>query len=273
MNKPKSIFYGKPFGEFLRNLVLITRFYEWADKVWLIFGAGLILMLYLPLSEEVFHLFLIFGLYQCVSLCFGYIVNAYADREIDALVGKDRGASYFSKKMISIMLTFLFLGMLGIPLYFRRLDVILLGLINIFFALFYSLRPIRFKERGFWAIIVSGIPQRSFIFLFFALVVPSDPKLELILFCWLGLLGLLMEIGHQLFDYKNDKKSNVKTWATSTRISTAKKVGTSLFGLFLLTIFVPIFIFQLYSGLMISFILLSFSSHSIYYFIDSLKAV
>jgi len=259
---------------FIHNLIIFTRIVEWVDKTWIILGAGLILLLQLPLNSEVFKSFVVFAIYTFFALSYGYAVNIYADREVDARAGKHKkheAATYFSQNQLMLIFGFLIAGMLGIPFYFGGFWVEVLGVINLFLATFYSLKPIRFKERGFLAILVAGGPQRAFLFLFFALLVHSTSGLTLILFLWLTILGVLMEIGHQILDYRSDKEAGLSTWATRTGIEKAKKIGISLFLLLIFFLIMPAVLLPFYQGLAISLLLASFSSHSVLYFLESLK--
>jgi 4-hydroxybenzoate polyprenyltransferase len=131
--------------------------------------------------------------------------------------------------------------------------------------------PIRFKERGFLAILVAGGPQRAFIFLFFALLIPSKPPVAVILFIWLSFLGILMEIGHQIKDYKKDIESEVKTWVIVVGPSRARHVGNIIFLLLILSILMPTVTLNFYNGLAVSFVIASFSTHPINYYVNSLK--
>jgi len=268
----KSIFEGMRGGETLHNIILLTRFYDWIDKVWLILSAGLVLLLYSSRDEGTYMIFVLFGIYQCVSIGYGYAVNAYADLKEDLASGKDRGVSHFSRAWLFLIYGSLALLMLVIPLSFLRWDVAALGLVNLFIATFYSVRPIRFKERGLWAIVMTGIPQRSFVFLFLALLLPGNEALKALLFAWLGLQGLIMEIGHQLFDYGKDREAGVRTWTVTVGPETSRRLGLVLLLLFLLACACPLLLYTLWEGLFLVFYMIFFSTHSIYYFTDAMKA-
>jgi 4-hydroxybenzoate polyprenyltransferase len=261
---------------FVKNFIALTRIFEWIDKIWILLGTALILMLYLPRSDEVFLGFLTFGLFTIFTLSYGYAINTFADREVDARAGKTvkvEAVLYFSKMQLTVLFGFLIFGMLGIPFYFDDVRVRALGLVNLFLATFYSMGPIRFKERGFLGILVAGLTQRSFLFLFFALIVPAQVGLSALLFVWLSVVGLLMEIGHQILDFKRDSRGGVQTWATSVGLRRAKNVGVVVFALFILSVLSPLVILPVVSGLMVSFLLISFSAHSVHYFVDAYKGV
>lgn len=275
MNLPgkRSIFEGMRGGETVHNLVLLTRFYDWIDKISLILSAGLVLLVYSPRDQETYRLFVLFGIYQCVSIGYGYAVNAYTDLREDLAAGKDRGASHFSRGQLLAIYGALAFLMLAIPFHVLRPDVAVLGVANFFIATFYSVRPLRFKERGIWAIITTGIPQRSFVFLFLALLTPGSALLKAILFTWLGLQGLIMEIGHQLFDYEKDAAAGVRTWTVKVGPKASKRLGTVLLVVFFATSLLPVGFYPLWEALMLVVYMLFFSTHSIYYFTDAVKAV
>ena len=273
MPSKRSIFDGKPGGDILHHLVLLTRFYDWIDKIWLILSSGLVLLLFAGASTQTYRLFVLFAVYQCVSIGYGYAVNAYADLEEDTAAGKDRGVAHFGRRWLLLLYLTLAFVMLAIPFHFLRWDVAALGLVNLFVATFYSLPPVRFKERGIWAIIMAGIPQRSFVFLFLALLIPGSGTTKAILFAWLGLQGLIMEIGHQIFDYERDLKGGVRTWTVQSGPGRAKSLGLVLLAIFLFLCLLPVGIYAPWEGLMLVTYMVFFSTHSIYYFTDAIKVV
>lgn len=275
-----SVLEEKPYGKFLSNLIVFIRIFEWIDKLQANIGAGLIiiiasLIMYSQYTKAIFPLFVIFVIYQSFLLSYGYAINTYADRDLDSKVGKYRGISYFSNIQILLIIGFLVFGCLGIPLYFtlyfNNLKLIVLGVITFLLATFYSLKPLRFKERGFLGILCATLPQRPLLVLFFALLIPSDPKLVYLLILWIFSIGVIMEIGHQILDYEKDKKGGADTWATRVGISIVKKYSIFTFVLFTISLIAPIFTFSMSKGLAISFILLAFSGHSINYFIENWK--
>jgi 4-hydroxybenzoate polyprenyltransferase len=259
------------YKDVLSNLIALMRIPEWLHKFQELFIASLILLLFLPdcahsVSGINAEVLLIFWIYQCFLLCYGYVINSYADREQDAIAGKHPEVSFFSTWQLQLVLGFLAVFALGVPLYYGDFRIRMLGLVTFLVATFYSLKPIRFKERGFIGILAATAFQRPLLFMFFPLIIPScDLTLFLILLGCLFFIGLTIEINHQLADYNNDIKSGVVTWTTKVGKTKVKKwllFTTTLFSFF---ICMPIFIFPIYNGLAISFALLAFSGNTILY--------
>lgn len=257
------------YRDLLKNLVALTRVYEWMDKLQVNFLAALILLVILP--EKSLNLLLVYGVYQCFLICYGYVINSYADRIQDRKVGKHLEISYFSENQLFIIFAFLAFGSLGIPLTFSDIKIKILGIITFILATFYSLKPIRFKERGFLGIIVPALTQRSLLFFFFAFIGYPTAILSYYLFGWLGFIGIIIMMAHQIVDFENDKKGGVSTWALKLGKKNAKRWATFTFVLMMFYLIIPIIILTLYSGLAISFILFAFSYPSISFYMDAMK--
>jgi 4-hydroxybenzoate polyprenyltransferase len=192
--------------------------------------------------------------------------------EQDSIAGKHPEASFFSIRQLRLILSLLAIFALGIPLYYGDFRIKALGLITFFLATFYSLRPIRFKERGFVGILVATLSQRPLLFMFFPLLIPScDITLFWILLGWIFFLGLSVEIAHQLDDFDNDIKAGVITWATKGGKINVKKWLIFTIILILFFICMPAFIFPIPEGLTVTFALLVFSGYSLFYDIVTLK--
>jgi 4-hydroxybenzoate polyprenyltransferase len=202
---------------------------------------------------------------------YGYTLNSYCDRAQDAKVGKHPEMSYFSDRQVLILLLALALFSLGIPLYFADLKIRLLGLVTFFSVTFYSAKPIRFKERGLWGMSAATLTQRPLPFLLFAFLVPCDAKLAWFLFGWLCFIGLVIIVSHQIFDFENDKKAEVDTWAVKVGKSGAQRWLKCPLVLMLVYTLAPVFMEGLVFGLAISLTLFIFSNVAITYSVDALR--
>jgi 4-hydroxybenzoate polyprenyltransferase len=198
-------------------------------------------------------------------LAYGYTINNFADRKQDKKAGKHPEIHHLSEIQLFFILGFLALGTVAIPMFFS-LKVKILGLLNFFLATFYSMRPIRFKERGLLGIIVPAITQRPLLFLFFAFLTNSDLLITLYLALWLSFYGIIIMLAHQIFDLENDKLSGTMTWAVKVGLEKASKSTTaiSLFSLFYT--FIAIFLFQYPFGLVSTMILFVFISQPLMFY-------
>ncbi len=272
----ETVLGNRPFGITLSNLITFFRPEEWLDKIQMNIGAAFIIILDLFYNSpqnigEVFRAISIFIIYQFFLACYGYAVNAYADREIDLKVGKYKGVSYFSNRQLAVILIFLSIGSLGIPFMLDDLRLKILGIIAFILSAGYSLKPIRLKNRGFIGIIGATLPQRPLMVLFFGLLINAKPELIVILTGWALLIGVIMEIGHQMLDYENDKITEANTWIVNTDILRVKNYSLFSVMSFLLFLFLPVFYFTYEKGFVIALIMFVLSGHSVFYFIKGWK--
>jgi 4-hydroxybenzoate polyprenyltransferase len=278
MNCPKEKTFIQSYSEvrltkmrgFIGNLIAITRAYEWMDKLQVNFLAAFLVVILFTQWADFFFFLLIYCIYQLFLISYGYVINSYADREDDLKAGKHREITYVPNGHLFLIIGFLAVGSLGIPLFFNT-KIKILGVITFLLATFYSLKPIRFKERGLLGILVPALTQRSLLFLFFALLVSSSTLIDLYLFIWLALIGIIIIMAHQLMDFDNDKKTGTHTWAIAVGIKRAKKYTSYTSKFTILYLIIPISILPVPTGLVISIVLASFTYHSLSYAHDALR--
>lgn len=196
---------------------------------------------------------------------YGYVINSYADRESDARVGKHPEALYFSKQQIKLVLTFFAIPSIAIPLSFPDIKIQILGIATFLLVTFYSLKPVRFKERGISGIITAALTQRTLPFLLFVYLIPPkyNPVIAYFLLLWLSLIGIAIIMTHQFADFEKDKKSDVNTWAVERGKRFAINRIKLILILILISVLSPILIFPSFDGLAISLIILAFSGYAI----------
>jgi len=143
---------------------------------------------------------------------FGYAVNDFSDRDIDKLVGKTNIMAELRRAQCIGILFCLVLGC--VPLALVRLNFVgpvMLAFVY-FFGAAYSLKPLRFKERGVAGLLVSALAQRT---------IPLLPLVNLSAGFWkpvtlLGGLGFLVGMRyiliHQSLDQDNDRQSGTRTF-------------------------------------------------------------
>lgn len=268
---PQTNQYKTP-KEFLKNLIKLIRVFEWVDKLQLNFIAAFIIIIYLSHPEQYLIQIIILGIYMISLESYGYVVNSYGDREQDAKVGKHPEALYFSDRQLHVMLTFLAVPSLALPLYFPDIRIRILGIVTFLLATFYSLKPVRLKERGGYGIFTAALTQRTLPFLLFIFLIPiHDSKIAYFLLGWLSLIGIAVIMTHQFFDFENDAKAGVNTWALRLGKRKTKCWIKIILSLMIVCILIPIFILPLYEGLAISLVILAFSGYSIGYSVDALR--
>jgi 4-hydroxybenzoate polyprenyltransferase len=228
------------------------------------FIAAFILIIYLPDPIQYFIQIIILGIYMIFLGSYGYVINSYADRESDARVGKHREALYFSKQQIKRILAFFAIPSIAIPLSFPDIRIQILGTATFLLVTFYSLKPVRFKERGACGIITAALTQRTLPFLLFVYLIPNyNQIIAYFLLLWLSLIGIAIIMTHQFADFDKDKKSGVNTWAVERGKRLAVNRIKLILILILISVLSPVLIFPAFDGLAISLIILAFSGYAI----------
>ena len=206
-----------------------------------------------------------FVIFQFFILAYTFVVNDVADKSIDIKSGKIKSVHKYSDKTVIFILSILAIGLLFIPLYFGNLLVRIISIAAFLSLTFYSVKPVRFKERGFLGIIVVDGAQRSLLFLIFALFISADILPTIFFFCWLFIIGFQDELGHQLRDIENDEKADVRTWARCIGFERAKIVLIAFLVASLFYLFVPFLFLNFYTSLAISSVLFIFRARTYIY--------
>lgn len=151
---------------------------------------------------------------------FGYIINDYADREADKIVGKENSLIHVSKFNASMRVFIVFISGFLIALYNHYDIKSFLILIAIYvLGASYSAKPFRFKEKGILGVIVSSFAQRSMPLLLLVSYINID-VVELVLWMALGFaVGIRYIFIHQYIDLDNDLKSGITTFLTKRKFN------------------------------------------------------
>ena len=207
---------------FIRNCERLIRWKEWnTSKLSLAF----LIFYYLIIVNKNFTTtsllsFSNFVALMCFLASFGYMINDFSDREVDKKVGKQKVITKISPHVAQFILFSIFLLGILISFPFWKHNYVFLVLLIAIYMLSssYSLPPLRFKEKQWMGIIVASITQRvlpAFLCFIAFNYFSWDSLLFLLLYFTVGIRG---EMVHQIKDYKNDLKTNVKTLITSTGI-------------------------------------------------------
>ena len=201
----------------LRAIRTLVRWDEWYDsKVPLLFICfyQMCLVQPIPARQVIVRLTLVTA-FACLYLAFGYLINDYSDRETDRLAGKLKLIASLPAPAAVVLLCLLGLAGMAIPLFLIGNRVLALGLTAVayFFAAFYSMPPVRFKERGVWGLVVSAVAQRSLPALIIFAAFDHFGLDSWLLFALLALIGVRWILVHQLIDLQNDREAGVSTFA------------------------------------------------------------
>lgn len=151
---------------------------------------------------------------------FGYIINDYADREADKIVGKENSLIHVSKFNAAMRVFVVFVCGFLVAIY-NHYDIKSLLIVIAIYILgaSYSAKPFRFKEKGILGVIVSSFAQRSMPLLLLVSYINID-VVELVLWMVLGFaVGLRYIFIHQYIDLDNDLKSGITTFLTKRKFN------------------------------------------------------
>lgn len=173
-----------------------------------------------------FALFIIFAM---LHSALGYVANDWGDRELDALHGKPNTFASLSRTegILSLGALLVLALLSGLP-FVRRPMVLPLWVGWAFFALSYSLRPLRLKERGAWGLTVSSLAQWSLpILLTFAALNRFGGWDMLVFVVAVTISGATLEIAHQRWDRARDLSTQTGTLGTRTAVARLDRLYTA----------------------------------------------
>lgn len=169
---------------------------------------------------------------------FAYTLNDFTDRKKDEAAGKEN--LHIHKPIwFSMGILLLFLSIALAPWYYFPKTVYTLSLLSIELLLFvlYSVSPFRFKERGFLGVITDSLYAHAIPALLALTAFDQNGELpfntirglSITLLLWQFFLGIRNILFHQIADSKNDIKSGIKTFVTSTSIPKTELLLKKLF--------------------------------------------
>lgn len=202
---------------FLIKIKQFIRWHDWAlDKLPILF----LICFYLILKKSDYQVndvidFFVFVVFSISSTIYGYTVNNYADLSIDIAQGKENLLSLLSPINRVIILVLIAGICIGSGIYFTsKPGFLALWVIQFFVASFYSLPPIRFKERGLIGLLIPFIAQLVLPTMICFSIFGDFSSWDFVLFLLYGLFkGGAYDIGHQFHDHDQDQETNTRTFA------------------------------------------------------------
>jgi len=206
-----------------RSIIFVRHYFGWRNWSVLHYNSvteNVFLIFYIALRDQLYSVkfigdFFIFIAFSMFSTTYGYLINDLADKELDALHGKDNTFRNDSawKAGITVFM-FLALSMIaGVKFSENRLFMPL-WMCWLFVATFYSLKPLRLKERGWIGLLFVVIAQRVLPTLLIFAAFNHLETMDVIAFTsYIFFRGLSSDLNHQLEDYRQDITTGTETFA------------------------------------------------------------
>ena len=166
-------------------------------------------------SPNVIGDFFLFLLFSTFTTAYGYLVNDLSDIELDKKHHKKNAFENTSlKKAIFITFSFLLIGCLFSIPFLNSPWFIFFFVLWVFVSTFYSLPPIRFKEKKLLGLILIVICQQTLPALLMLTAFSKNFNIGLASFIlYATVRGFSSDTSHQMRDWKNDSKTKTKTFA------------------------------------------------------------
>ncbi len=169
---------------------------------------------------------LIFALFSILSTSYGYLINDFSDRDLDA---QHQKANTFSddSAMQAVLVTGLIFA-LSAAAAVRFIDKPFfagLWVVWFFLSTFYSLPPLRLKERGKTGLLAAVTAQRFIpILMVFSIFGPVATGFVVLSAAYVFFRGLSSDLNHQLEDYTNDMQTDTQTFAVKTGLQRGQNI-------------------------------------------------
>jgi 4-hydroxybenzoate polyprenyltransferase len=217
-----------------RAIQFVNQYLGWRNWSVIVYNSvieNIFLVFYICLRDELFSAnflidLLVFLGFSVFSTSYGYLINDLADKELDALHGKENTfRDDSSGRASSIVFAVLALSIvLGIRFRENR-GFLPLWLCWGFLATFYSIKPIRLKEKGKLGLISVVIAQRVLpILIVFAAFKHYEWIDVVTITVYILFRGLSSDLNHQLEDYQRDVGTGTNTYSVRTGITKARKI-------------------------------------------------
>lgn len=158
-----------------------------------------------------------------VRVQFSILANDLSDRQMDLTVGKDRWISHLPRSIgFLVILVLLALGLAAVLLWSGSIRTTLVYIASALFALSYSQKPFRFKERGILGLIAYAISSILIYVLFPWMWFNAEPWALLFLAAAVGSDKWIQLHFHQIIDYSADSKTGTQTYAVQAGLSRAR---------------------------------------------------
>jgi 4-hydroxybenzoate polyprenyltransferase len=177
-------------------------------------------------SAEFLYQILAFGIFSTLMTGYGYLVNDLSDIELDRKHGKSNVFQSASKtQAITIIIAIFFVGgLFSFPFWDRPQFWVVWGLWMLL-ASFYSLPPIRLKERSGWGLAATIMAQQTFPTALIFAAFGNLLSLGAIGFVFFATVrGTSSDVSHQMRDWSNDVQTKTLTFAVHRGLPATQKL-------------------------------------------------
>ncbi len=215
-------------------IAFFVKYLGWRNWSVLIYNSiieNIFIVFYIALRRDivVFDFFVDLFCFVCFSVfstTYGYLINDLADMELDARHGKANTFMADAKGKATAIVALFFMISVVFGLRFAGNPFfLLLWLVWFLSATFYSLKPLRLKERGKVGLAVVVLAQRVLPILLLFAAFSYDVRIEVVVFtAYVLFRGLSSDLNHQISDYRNDALTRTQTFAVDAGLSRAEKL-------------------------------------------------
>lgn len=168
----------------------------------------------------------LFGAFLLLAV-FGHLINDLSDLGQDLAAGKSNVVTTFGKNVSVLLAILSALCALVLVLSIGSVWIAILVVVQILLNSIYSLRPIRLKERGVWALLITGFYERALPYSMIAVLLlmnkeAVDYNFLLPYLLWAYVWEVRNHLNGQLLDRGSDQKSGVKSIASLNEIGTVR---------------------------------------------------
>ncbi len=169
---------------------------------------------------------LVFAIFSILSTSYGYLINDYADRELDA---RHQKANTFSDdstlKAVFVTGLIFVLSAATAVRFINKPFFIGLWITWLLLSTFYSLPPLRLKERGKSGLLAAVTAQRFIpVLMVFSIFEPVGIWFLVLAGAYVFFRGLSSDLNHQVEDYSNDVQTDTQTFAVTSGLSRGKRI-------------------------------------------------
>ncbi len=169
---------------------------------------------------------LVFLVFSILATTYGYLINDFSDRELDRAHDKaNTFANDSTLQAVLVLIVVLLMCLVSSQPFWKSKYFLTLTVPWFLIATFYSLPPLRLKERGKWSLFFVAIAQRLLpVLILFAVFDFMHGWLPVAIAFYVFLRGIASDLNHQLEDFENDRKTGTRTFVVSSGFRRAQTV-------------------------------------------------